>query len=89
MARVVLVTGATGKQGGALVQALLRQAPNAFRIMALTRNTTSPSAQKLVANSSNVSLVQGDLNETEAIFAGLKKDGHSVWGVFGVQVSDI
>ena len=54
MSRAILVSGATGSQGGAVVQALLDQAPD-FRILALTRDPTSPSAQKLAAKSDNIS----------------------------------
>jgi uncharacterized protein YbjT (DUF2867 family) len=42
----VLVTGATGKQGGAVARALLE---NGHRVRALTRNRTSPAARALAA----------------------------------------
>ncbi|MCJ1289155.1 hypothetical protein MMC34_000687 [Xylographa carneopallida] len=78
----ILVFGATGKQGGALIKQLLDSQPDPpFKILALTRNTTSAKARDL-ASKPNVSLVEGDLNDCEAIF---KKTG-PVWGVFSVQV---
>jgi len=76
MALKLLITGATGKQGGAVIDALIAsEAP--FEILALTRNTSSPSAQKL-ASKPNVTLVQGDSLEPEPIFSA-----HGpIYGVF-------
>lgn len=80
--RKILVTGATGKQGGAVVQALLTSTlPYDYEILALTRKTSSPAAQKLTSNP-KVSLVEGDLNDCTAIF----EKEPSIWGVFSVQV---
>lgn len=62
----VLVTGATGKQGGAVIKAL-QASPKSFELLALTRNPTSPSAQKL--QNQGVRLIQGDLKFPGAIFA--------------------
>ena len=42
--KLVLVTGATGKQGGAVVEALLTRG---HHVRALTRNAASPAAQRL------------------------------------------
>ena len=86
MSRTILVTGATGKQGGALIQSLLDQDAD-FRILALTRNSSSPSAQRLAAKSSKISLIQGNLDDTEAVFAEAKKISPTIWGVFAVIVS--
>ncbi|KAH8172363.1 nmrA-like family protein [Sarocladium implicatum] len=83
MSRSILVTGATGKQGGALIQSLLGHNAD-FRILALTRNAASPSAQRLASKSTKVSLVQGNLDDTEAVFAEAKKISPSIWGVFAV-----
>lgn len=81
--KTILVAGATGKQGGALIQQLISQADAAgFNIVAVTRNTASPSAQRLAANF-NVMVVAGDMMDPEAIFRTVG----SVWGVFSVQVN--
>lgn len=56
MSRAVLITGATGKQGGAVVKSLLQAKAN-FTILAVTRNPSSPAAQKLKDASPNISLV--------------------------------
>lgn len=75
----VLVTGATGKQGGAVVKALLAS-PQPFEILALTRNTKSKSAQAL-ASKPNVKVIAGDLDDVDAIFESVGGK-NSVWGVF-------
>ena len=84
MSKAVLITGATGKQGGAVVNALLS---SDFTILAVTRNTASPSAQKLAQKSPKIKLVQGDLNDPTVIFKNAKEvAGKQIWGVFSVQV---
>jgi len=86
MSKTILVTGATGKQGGAVIKALL-EAPNAadFTILAVTRKPESASAKKLVEK--GVKLVQGDLNDVPALFESAKEvTATPVWGVFSVQV---
>lgn len=86
MSRTVLICGATGKQGGAVLNNLIKEKAN-FNILAVTRNATSPSAQRLLQKSSNIKLVQGDLADPAAIFKtarGLAQQ--PIWGVFSVQV---
>ena len=79
--RNILVAGATGKQGGAVIKALLASPPSFdYKILALTRKTSSPAAQK-VASNDKVSLIEGDLNDCPAIFA----QAPPIWGVFSVQ----
>ena len=88
MSKVILVTGATGNQGGAVVDALLK-AKEDFQIIALTRNATSPSAKRLAAKSSAVKVLQGDMNQPQLVFSEAKKlVGEPVWGVFMVQVGE-
>jgi len=89
MSKIILVTGATGRQGGSLITSLLAS-PNAslYTLLAVTRNSASASAQKLAAKSQNIKLVQGDLNDTPAIFTKAKEalgDNGKIWGVFSVQ----
>jgi uncharacterized protein YbjT (DUF2867 family) len=84
--RKILVTGATGKQGGALVDALVANPPPyPHEILALTRNTDSSTAKALASKSKNITLVAGDLNDCDAIFAKAGGPG-SVWGVFSMQL---
>lgn len=89
MSRVVLITGATGKQGSAVVKSLL-QAKSDFTILAVTRNPNSPAAQELKNTSPNILLVQGDLNDASAIFENARKAmPGSIWGVYSIQVRQI
>ncbi|KAK6828235.1 hypothetical protein PG990_009851 [Apiospora arundinis] len=94
--RVILVTGATGTQGSATIDALISNgALDTHKLVAVTRNPESGSAKKLAGR--GVQLVQGDLNDVPAIFASVKKalsnddddksDNNRVWGVFSVQTA--
>ena len=86
MSKPILITGATGKQGGAVLRALLNHPaynPTTFPIYALTRNTDSTSAKNLTTKSPTLKLIPGDLNNTPAIFASLPS---APWGVFSVQL---
>ncbi|KAK1251716.1 hypothetical protein MKX07_007195 [Trichoderma sp. CBMAI-0711] len=86
MSRSLLITGATGRQGGAAIRALLSKNAD-FRLLAVTRDKTSPSAQRLASLSPKVTLLQGDLNKTDALFQQAREvTGSSPWGVFSVQV---
>lgn len=88
----ILVVGATGRQGRALIAALRPPSdPDAsepnwpYHLLALTRKTTSPAAKQLSLEP-HVTVVQGDLNEIESIrnvFEAAKGKG-GVWGVFVV-----
>ncbi|RSL47185.1 hypothetical protein BHE90_016885 [Fusarium euwallaceae] len=90
MSRAILVTGATGNQGGAVIDALLSRKPSDFLLLAVTRNAKSPSAQRLAAKSpSSIRLVEGDLDSTTRLFESAKQVAGTVplWGVYSVQVS--
>lgn len=85
----ILVTGATGKQGSALIDALLASSntETSIHIIAVTRDTTSRSAQAL-ANKPNISVIAGDLADPDAIFDQASVyTSQGVWGVFGVQIN--
>jgi uncharacterized protein YbjT (DUF2867 family) len=86
MSKVILVTGATGKQGGAVIDALKASDHlSGYTILALTRNINSPSAKKL-AEYDNIKLVAGDLNNVPAIFVeAAKVVSDPIWGIFSVQ----
>jgi uncharacterized protein YbjT (DUF2867 family) len=73
----ILVTGATGKQGGAVVAALL-QAGRSVR--AMTRDPQSNAAQALAAQ--GVEVVKGDFNDTASLDAALV----GVDGIFSMQM---
>ncbi len=75
--RSVLVTGATGNQGGAVVDHLLA-AETAFDVRGLTRDATSEAAQALAER--GVTMVEGDLNDE----ASLRPHTADVDAVFAV-----
>ncbi|KAH9209826.1 hypothetical protein DL95DRAFT_437843 [Leptodontidium sp. 2 PMI_412] len=84
-ARALLITGATGKQGGAVINALLKANAN-FEILALTRNTQSASAQRLLQKSASIKLVSGNLDTIDDVFKKAKSITKApIWGVFSVQ----
>lgn len=86
MPRTLLIIGATGKQGGSVIQALLDQDAD-FEILAATRDASSKSAQSLLSKSANIKLVQGNLDQPEDLFICAKKvTSNSIWGIFSVQV---
>ncbi|MEH6306619.1 NmrA/HSCARG family protein [Olivibacter sp. CPCC 100613] len=64
----ILVTGATGKQGSAVVYELLK---NNFEVFALTRNPRSSKADNL--KKAGAILVEGDLEDTEGLSDLFKK----------------
>ncbi len=75
--RTILITGATGKQGGATARELAGQG---FALRAMTRHPDSDAA-KAVASATGAELVQGDLDDPASLKSALK----GAWGVFGVQ----
>jgi uncharacterized protein YbjT (DUF2867 family) len=60
--RKILVTGATGQQGGALARQLLQKK---HKVYALTRNTHSPAAQDLHDKGANI--IKGDLDDYDSL----------------------
>lgn len=76
--RTILVTGATGAQGGATVQALLGKG---FNVRALVRDTGSASARALAEQ--GVELSQGDFDDP----ASLRPAMSGIHGVFSVQMT--
>jgi uncharacterized protein YbjT (DUF2867 family) len=72
----ILVTGATGKQGGALIDEL---AGKGFHLRAMTRHPDGEAAQKLSAR--GVEVIAGDLDDA----ASLERAAAGAWGVFAVQ----
>lgn len=60
--KLILVTGATGSQGGAVVQALLKQG---WRVRGMTRNASSPAAGLL--RQQGVEIVVGDFTDQDSL----------------------
>lgn len=74
--RSILVSGATGKQGGAVAHNLLERG---FRVRALTRDPEKPAARALAERGAEV--VKGDLKDRSSLDRALE----SAYGVFSVQ----
>lgn len=86
--RTYLITGATGQQGGAVVDALVAhssQSKAPMTILGVTRNPDSPSAQKLAAKSPLIKVLKGDTNNPAPLFTSARDiTQRPVWGVFSV-----
>ncbi|KAH9899039.1 NAD(P)-binding protein [Xylariomycetidae sp. FL2044] len=88
MTRTILVTGATGKQGASVINALLNEKHESFNILAVTRDAGSASARRLESRSSSIKLVQGDLDDVSTLFQDAQKiSPEPIWGVYSVQIS--
>jgi uncharacterized protein YbjT (DUF2867 family) len=75
--QIILVTGATGNQGGAVARHLLQR--EKFTVCALVRDPNKPAAQAL--KQAGVELVEGDLSDRTSLDLALQ----GVYGVFSVQ----
>ena len=76
MTNAVLVTGATGRQGGAVVRHLR---PKGWKLRALTRNPNGYAAKQLAGQ--GVELAPGDLDDP----ASLERAARGVYGIYSVQ----
>jgi uncharacterized protein YbjT (DUF2867 family) len=75
--QTVLITGATGKQGGSTARAL---AGKGFTLRAMTRKPESDAARAIAAET-GAAIIRGDLDDP----ASLKSALQGAWGVFAVQ----
>jgi uncharacterized protein YbjT (DUF2867 family) len=74
--KTVLITGATGQQGGAVIRHMLAKG---WKLRALTRNSGSDTALSLARQ--GVELAQGDLEDLPS----LEHAAHGVYGIYSVQ----
>jgi uncharacterized protein YbjT (DUF2867 family) len=74
--RTIVVTGATGKQGGAAARQLLKKE---FRVRAVTRDPDTPAARRL--SHLGMDVVRGDLDDAASLRPALQ----GAYGVFSVQ----
>lgn len=74
--KIILVTGATGAQGGSVAKALLQS--KKFDVRILTRDASSPKA--IALQQAGAEIVAGDFNDIDSLHQALK----DVYGVFGV-----
>ncbi|MEH2041516.1 NmrA/HSCARG family protein [Nostoc sp.] len=75
--QIILVTGATGNQGGAIARHLLQRGK--FKVRAMVRDQNKPAAQAL--QQAGAELVQGDFNDR----ASLNRAVQGVHGIFSMQ----
>ncbi len=75
-AKLILVSGATGRQGGAVARELLSRG---YRVRGLTRNPRSERAQELAGL--GIEMVKGDFDDVESLNSATQ----GVYGVFSVQ----
>lgn len=92
--KAILITGATGKQGGSVLQQLATHPSSPqYTLLAVTRNAKSASAQRILERHPAAKLVEGDLDDVPKLFtaakAALESAGQEpqIWGVYSVQVS--
>ena len=74
--KTVVVTGATGRQGGAVARSPLK---DGWHVRALTRKPDSPKARKLAELGMEV--VQGDMNDRTSLEAAFR----NAYGIYSVQ----
>jgi len=74
--KIILITGATGRQGGAVVRHML---PKGWKLRALTRNAKGSAAQEL--SRQGVEVVGGDLEDPASLEIALK----GAYGAYSVQ----
>jgi len=77
--KIILITGATGHQGGAVLRHL--QKHGGFKLRALTRKPADDKAKALAAK--GVEIAAGDFADE----ASMKKALDGAWGIFAVQNS--
>jgi len=68
MVKLVVITGATGKQGGSVVNAFLRDP--SFKVRATVRDPSSTAAKELSAK--GVEVLRGDINDEETLMEAFK-----------------
>lgn len=72
----ILVTGATGQQGGAVAKELLARG---HKVVAMTRHPEGDKAKAL--RKTGATVIQGDLDNEESLRKALK----GIWGTFAIQ----
>jgi uncharacterized protein YbjT (DUF2867 family) len=75
--RIILVTGATGNQGGTVARHLLQRGK--FKVRAMVRDQNKPAAQAL--QQAGAELVQADFNDRTSLDRALQ----GTYGIFSIQ----
>lgn len=78
--RILTVFGATGKQGGSVIDVVLAspELRSTYTLRGITRDTSSAKSQDLTKR--GVEMVQGELDDIESLKQAVKGS----YGVFGV-----
>ncbi|KAJ2854610.1 hypothetical protein GGI22_004434, partial [Coemansia erecta] len=82
MTQTVAIIGATGLQGGSVLRSL--HSTGKYKITAVTRNTSSPSAAEIKSKYPDVRLVKADLEDVESLKSAFKNTDF----VFGMTLFD-
>lgn len=84
----ILVIGATGKQGGAVVDALMAQ-NDEYTIISVTRDPRSMRVANRIDKTPSINFIKGDLDDIPKIFEDAQKiiAPAKIWGVYSVQAS--
>lgn len=80
--KLIAIFGATGMQGGSVVQSLLHNEAKTFSVRGITRNPDSAQARALAAQ--GVDIVRADGLDRESLVRAFQ----GVWGVFANTNSD-
>jgi uncharacterized protein YbjT (DUF2867 family) len=75
--QTILVTGATGNQGGTVARHLLQRGK--FKVRAMVRDENKPAAQAL--QQAGAELIKGDFNDRDSLDRALE----GIYGVFSIQ----
>jgi uncharacterized protein YbjT (DUF2867 family) len=77
----IVVLGATGAQGGSVIEALLKN--GTFRVRGVTRKISSTKSKALVSR--GVEMVKGDTGD----ISSLVKAFEGAWGVYGGNLPNV
>lgn len=80
MAKVLTVFGATGQQGGSVVEYVLNdpELSKKYKVRAITRDLTKPAAQTLQQN--GVEVVKADADDSESLKQAMQ-GAHTIFAV--------
>ena len=88
MSHTIVVTGATGKQGGSVLRALLdhrSSSPTDLTIYAVTRTPDSPAARALTSRYPQVRLLKGNLAAPADLVRAIPAASKSSWSIYIVS----
>jgi hypothetical protein len=78
MSKIITVVGATGTQGGSVVNALHDLVDPTYTVRAITRNPSSAAAQSLLDK--NIEVIKADLHDLSSLISAFK-GSHAVFAV--------